>query len=88
MKRMMMSSAIVGMMMGVVVTAWAQDKFPRHPNLQKSYTSLNEASQHISAAQAANEYDMDGHAAQAKSLIGQAIAQLEQAAAAANKNKK
>jgi len=88
MKKHMMMSAVVGMIMGVVLTAWAEDKFPRHPNLQKAYTALNNATSAISAAQTANEFDMEGHAAQAKTLISQAQTQLDQAAAAANKNKK
>jgi hypothetical protein len=85
MKRVM-TSAVVGMVMGIVVTAWAEDKFPRHPNLQKAYVSLNQATKDISAAQVANEFDMDGHAAQAKGFIAQAQGQLDLAAAAANAN--
>jgi hypothetical protein len=83
MKRALMSG-IVGVVMGVVATAAAQ-QFPKHPNLQKAYTNLNEASQSLSAAQSANEFDMQGHAAKAKTLIGEALSELGQSAKSANK---
>jgi len=83
MKRVLLSG-IVGVVMGVVVTAAAQ-QFPKHPNLQKAYTALNQASQDLGAAQSANEFDMQGHAAKAKGLIGEAIKELGESAKAANK---
>lgn len=46
------------------------------------------ASEKVSAAQTANEFDMEGHAAKAKDLMAQAQTELDQAAAAANANKK
>ncbi|MDD5544118.1 MAG: hypothetical protein PHX83_13185 [Acidobacteriia bacterium] len=42
----------------------------------------------IIAAQEANEWDMEGHAAKAKDLLEQANRELKQAAAAANQNRK
>ena len=42
----------------------------------------------INAAQAANEWDMSGHAAKAKELLDQVNQELKMAAEAANKNKK
>lgn len=55
----------------------------RHPNLASALDHLKQASGKITAAQKANEYDMDGHAAKAKTLIDQAISEVQQAASAA-----
>jgi hypothetical protein len=57
----------------------------RHPNLTAASGDLQGASNKISAAQQANEFDMQGHAAQAKALIAQAVEQLSLARQAANK---
>jgi hypothetical protein len=46
-----------------------------------------EAYDKITAAQKANEYDLDGHAAKAKDLLEQVNAELKAAAEAANGNK-
>lgn len=85
MKRVI-AAAVGGLVLGVGLTALAADKFPRHPNLNTAYNDLMNATQHITAAQQANEFDMNGHAANAKNLIAQAVTQLDQAAAAANEN--
>jgi hypothetical protein len=45
-------------------------------------------SEKITAAQEANEFDMNGHAAKAKELLDQASRELKLAAEAANKNAK
>jgi len=60
----------------------------RHPNLAAAQRLTAQAFEKIGAAQQANEFDMEGHAAKAKELLDQANAQLKQAAEAANKNKK
>ena len=49
---------------------------------------LDQAYQKITAAQVANEFDMNGHAAKAKELLQQADKELKEAAEAANKNAK
>ena len=59
-----------------------------HPNLQAAAKLIKEASAKISAAQGANEFDMEGHAAKAKELLAQAEGEITQAAEAANENKK
>ena len=59
----------------------------KHPNLHAAQKFLEEAFQKITAAQKANEYDMEGHAAKAKELIEQASAEIKLAAEAANQNK-
>ena len=60
----------------------------RHPNLAAAQRLSTEAYEKINAAQQANEWDMDGHAAKAKELLDQVNKELKQAAEAANKNKK
>lgn len=60
----------------------------RHANLAAAQRLTNEAFEKISAAQAANEYDMEGHAAKAKNLLDEANRELNAAALAANKNAK
>jgi hypothetical protein len=60
----------------------------KHPNLAAAQRLSQQAFEKITAAQQANEWDMDGHAAKAKDLLDQANQQLKLAAEAANKNKK
>jgi len=58
----------------------------RHPNLAAAQRLTDQAYNKITAAQEANEWDMDGHAAKAKELLDQANRELKQAAEAANRN--
>ncbi len=60
----------------------------RHPNLAAAQRLAQQAFEKISAAQNANEFDMDGHAAHAKQLLDQANNELKAAAESANKNHK
>jgi len=60
----------------------------RHPNLAAAQRFCDQAFEKISAAQTANEFDMNGHAAKAKELLEQASKELKEAAEAANKNAK
>lgn len=57
-----------------------------HPNLAAAQTFIERAINKIEAAQKANEYDMGGHAAKAKSLLDQAYVEIKLAAEAANAN--
>ncbi len=59
----------------------------RHPNLAAAQRLSQQAFEKITAAQEANEWDMQGHAKKAKDLLEQANNQLKQAAEAANRNK-
>lgn len=59
----------------------------RHPNLAAAQRFTEQAYNKISAAQQANEWDMDGHAQKAKDLLNQANQELKAAAAAANHNR-
>src|SRR5580704_7741359 len=59
-----------------------------HPNLAAAQRLTAQAFAKITAAQDANEFDLGGHAAKAKSLLDQANNELKQAAQTANANKK
>ena len=58
----------------------------RHPNLAAAQRLVDQAFNKITAAQEANEFDMDGHAKKAKELLDQANQELKRAAEAANAN--
>jgi hypothetical protein len=60
----------------------------RHPNLAAAQRLSQQAFEKITAAQQANEWDMDGHAAKAKQLLDQVNEQLRIAATDANRNHK
>jgi hypothetical protein len=60
----------------------------RHPNLAAAQRLSTQAFERIAAAQKANEWDMNGHAAKAKELLEQANKELKEAAEAANKDAK
>ena len=59
-----------------------------HPNIIAAREDAQHAIEKLKAAQVANEYDMNGHAAKAEQLLKQAEAEMKLAAEAANKNKK
>jgi len=56
----------------------------RHPNLARAQRDLDAAYKSIVAAQRANEFDLDGHAAKAKELLESANSELKKAAEASN----
>jgi hypothetical protein len=58
----------------------------RHPNLAAAQRLSQQAFERVAAAQQANEFDMDGHAAKAKELLDQVNEQLRMAATDANHN--
>ena len=57
----------------------------RHPNLAAAQRLIDQAYAKISAAQDANEFDMDGHAAKAKGLLEEANREIKAAAMTANR---
>jgi predicted metal-dependent phosphoesterase TrpH len=59
----------------------------RHPNIAAAQRLSQQAYEKITAAQEANEWDMQGHAKKAKQLLEEVNNELRQAATAANKNK-
>ena len=60
----------------------------KHPNLAAAQRLSTQAYEKIVAAQQANEWEMNGHAAKAKELLEQVNRELKEAAEAANKNHK
>lgn len=58
----------------------------RHPNLAAAQRLSTQAYEKIVAAQAANEWDLDGHAQKAKELLDQVNRELKEAAEVSNKN--
>ena len=60
----------------------------RHPNLAAAQRLSRQAWQRVVDAQAANEFDMQGHAQKAKDLLDQASNELKMAAEAANRKGK
>jgi len=58
----------------------------RHPNLAAAQRLVDQAFNKITAAQEANEFDLDGHAKKAKELLDEANRELKQAAEASNAN--
>ena len=59
----------------------------RHPNLAAAQRLSQNAYEKVTAAQQANEWDMQGHAKKAKDLLDQVNQELKLAAGSANKNK-
>lgn len=59
----------------------------RHPNLAAAQRLCIDAYDKITAAQQANEWDMDGHAQRAKNLLDQVNHELKLAAEAANRSR-
>jgi hypothetical protein len=57
----------------------------KHPNLAAAQRLCDQAFEKIQAAQQANEFDLEGHAAKAKELLDQASKDLKQAAMASTK---
>ena len=58
----------------------------RHPNLAAAQDLCSRAYQRIVQAQAANEWDMQGHAQKAKDLLDQVNHELKEAAEEANEH--
>ncbi len=57
----------------------------RHPNLAAAQRFSQQAYEKVTAAQEANEWDMQGHAQKAKELLDQVNRELKMAAESANK---
>ena len=58
-----------------------------HPNIIAARENAQAAIEKLKAAQAANEYDMGGHAAKAEKLLHEAEQEMKLAAEAANHHK-
>lgn len=78
----------LGSVFGLVMFAagFTAAQGPAHPNLEAAQRFIAQAMDKITAAQVANEWDMDGHAARAKDLLSQASNEVRLAARAANRH--
>jgi hypothetical protein len=92
-KETTMKKMILGGLLGSMILAGAASAKPvrnvsgaRHPNIAAAQKLSVQAYERITAAQKANEYDMEGHALKAKELLEQVNAELKLAAEAANAN--
>ncbi len=81
-------AALIGGGMAVAQKPVENVSGQKHPNLAAAQRSSEQAYNKITAAQEANEWDMQGHAAKAKELLDQVNKELKLAAEAANKNHK
>jgi len=59
----------------------------RHPNIAAAQRLSHQAYEKVTAAQEANEWDMQGHAKKAKELLDEVNKELKLSAETANKNK-
>jgi hypothetical protein len=77
------AAAIALFVTGIAV---GQNTSPRrHPQLFETQRLIEQAIQHLDTAQRANEFDMGGHAAKAKQLLGEAYNEVKAAALDANR---
>ena len=86
--KLILSSALVLLVGSALAAPPAEDIGKRHPNLAAAQRLSRDAWERITAAQKANEWDMDGHAAKAKELLDKVNEELKMAAEDANKNHK
>jgi hypothetical protein len=84
-KIFIVSLIVVGVMFAGMTLYATNISRALHPNLAEAQNMIERAIAKVSAAQSANEFDMKGHAAKAKSLLDQAYNEIKLAALAANK---
>jgi hypothetical protein len=87
MKKIIIAAAVIAVMLSGI-SLFAANVGMKHPNLKAAQVLIQRAVAKVSMAQAANEFDMDGHAAKAKDLLDQAFSEIKLAAIAANQNAK
>ena len=86
-RKLVISCVLFGLLfVGCAVNA-SDVSYSRHPNLAAAQGFIEQALNKLSAAQAANNFDMEGHAAKAKALLEQAYIEIKLAAQAANANR-
>lgn len=78
--RKMIAAALLSAAVAVPATLAIAGPMHHRANLLEAEKDLSRAWEHINASQRANEFDEGGHAAKAKELIGQAKAEIRQAA--------
>ena len=84
------AAALLAAAAAVAVPAIAQEPAQnisrmRHGNLAAAQDLARQAYDRLTAAQAANEFDLGGHAGRAKELLRQANDEIRQAATSANR---
>jgi hypothetical protein len=79
--------ALITALVSVPLGVFAAGALKGHPNMLAANKALTTAMTKITAAQKANEFDLDGHAAKAKDAIKLAQDELKLAADAANAKK-
>jgi hypothetical protein len=85
-RKLLVGASAMAVMLSVASAAPPADNVNpnKHPNLAAAQRLATEAYAKVSAAQSANEWDMNGHAAKAKELLDQVNQELKAAAVAAN----
>jgi hypothetical protein len=81
-----MTLVALGAALAAAGTAWAGPE-AGHPNIIAAREDAQAAIEKLKAAQAANEYDLGGHAAKAEKLLREAEQEMKKAAEAANHRK-
>lgn len=81
-----MSLVALGAALAAAGTAYAGPE-AGHPNIIAAREDAQAAIEKLKAAQAANEYDLGGHAAKAEKLLREAEQEMKKAAEAANRRK-
>jgi hypothetical protein len=74
----------LGVFAGGVAVGQDPGMWGRHPNLRDAEHECHQASDHLSQAQANNDWDMQGHAGRAKDLLAQADREIRAACFAAD----
>jgi len=77
--------AVAGFVGAIGIQAASADdgwKCPGHDNLTKAYSALAGPTGHMGNAQKFNDFDMKGHANNAKNFITQAMGEIQAACAA------
>ena len=85
-RKLLLGAGTLALMVSAATAAPPVDNIDanHHPNLAAAQRLVTQAYGKISAAQSANESDMQGHAAKAKDLLEQVNVELKAAAEAAN----
>jgi len=84
-KTLIIGVAVIGLLSSCMSFPSERVSASRHPNLAEAQTFVQNAINKLSAAQMANEFDMNGHAGRAIQLLNQAYAEIKLAAEAANR---
>lgn len=86
-RKLLLGGAALGLLLGLASCASERVSPTRHPNLAAAQSFIERAMEKISAAQRANDFDMNGHAARAKTLMDEAYSEIKLAAEAADRHR-